>query len=283
MISPGSDTAILPTIFPDEFPGMSSRVPDLRSRTTGVYRRVLKASLTAFVVVMLASGGKAEDFGPAVLEFFEKSIRPLLINKFQSCHGAEKAEGELRLDSRAGVLEGGSRSAAAIAEHPEMSLIIKAVDYSLEDLRMPPDSKLSDEERSLLSEWIQCGLPWPPGEEVQNATSHGWTDERIAEMRNEHWSFRPVISPAVPLPQNSDWPDNDADRFLLATVEKQDLKPETEADRRTLLRRVTYDLTGLPPRPEDVDAFLRSHRRTCQAAGCFIRQLLTALHRRAHV
>lgn len=235
---------------------MSRHAPLLCLRFLQAHRQCLLIILTAAYTELFSHEANAQDFGPGQIEFFEKSVRPLLVNKCQSCHGPTKAEGELRLDSRAGILKGGSRGTAAIVRHPESSLIVNAVSYSVEDLRMPPDSKLSDEEQSVLSQWIAEGLPWPAGEEIESAASHGWTDERIAELRTQHWSFRSVNSPVVPSPANTSWARNEVDRFLLKTMEQHGLTPSAECDRRTLLRRVTYDLTGLPPKAEDVDAFL---------------------------
>jgi cytochrome c553 len=235
---------------------MSRHDPIRCLRFLQAHRQCLLIILTATYTGLLSNQADAQDFGPAEIEFFEKSVRPLLVNKCQSCHGPAKAEGDLRLDSRAGVLKGGSRGTAAIEQHAETSLIISAVGYGVEDLKMPPDSKLSDEEQSILSQWIARGLPWPAGEELESVANHGWTDARIAELRKEHWSFRSVISPDVPSPTNTAWATTDVDRFLLTTMEQTDLTPASETDRRTLLRRVTYDLTGLPPKAENVDAFL---------------------------
>ncbi|HND56407.1 MAG TPA: DUF1549 domain-containing protein, partial [Pirellulaceae bacterium] len=201
------------------------------------------------------------EFPPSAIEFFEKEVRPLLVAKCSKCHGAEKAESDFALTSRAAALRGGSRGAAVAPGDPDASLLIKAVRYSVEDLKMPPDGKLSSAEQDVLARWVTMNAPWPddgpPTGASSGASPVSWTDERIAELRSRHWSFRPVAATAPPrLAKFRSWPRSSTDQFLAARYETDSLTPAIDVDRRTLLRRATFDLTGLPPAPDEMREFI---------------------------
>ncbi|HND52752.1 MAG TPA: DUF1553 domain-containing protein, partial [Pirellulaceae bacterium] len=201
------------------------------------------------------------EFPPSAIEFFEKEVRPLFVAKCSKCHGAEKAESDFVLTSRAAVLRGGSRGAAVAPGDPDASLLIKAVRYSVEDLKMPPDGKLSAAEQEVLVRWVKMNAPWPDEGPSTSGSSGGavgsWTDERIAELRARHWSFRPVAVIAPPrLAKFGSWSRSASDQFLAAEYEASGLVPAHDVDRRTLLRRATFDLTGLPPAPEEMREFI---------------------------
>lgn len=205
-------------------------------------------SRCALVGIVLVSAAAAR--GDDGVEFFEKRIRPLLAEHCLKCHG-EKAKGGLRLDSRAAALKGGESGAALVAGKPGESLVMRAVRYEKE-LRMPPKAKLSNEAIADLERWIAMGAPDPREGGVAPAKKSG-IDLAAGKA---FWSFQPVKATAPPVVKTPEWPANAVDRFILAKLESQHLKPAPAADRRTLLRRATYDLTGLPPTPEEVQAFV---------------------------
>jgi hypothetical protein len=185
---------------------------------------------------------------PAAVEFFEKEIRPLLADKCQKCHGAGKARGDLRLTERALVLKGGGRGPAAVAGNAAESLLIEAVEQRGE-LKMPPKGKLSATEIGSLKRWIDLGLPWPPS---GSTAGSGAKDHGAALW----WAFQPVGSAAAPHVLDRAAGITAIDRFIQAGLEARRITPAPPADKHTLLRRATLDLIGLPPTPDEVDAFL---------------------------
>ena len=192
---------------------------------------------------------------PEALEFFEKKIRPVLVNNCYNCHSADnKAAGGLRVDDRNGLISGGGRGAAVVPGHPEESTLIRAVLKTDAKLKMPPDSQLSEDEINDLRKWITDGAVWPGPEVPYELTE---ANPQYETLKKNHWAWQPLQSPVVPEIQNAEWALDDIDRFVLAQLEQKQLSPVADADRATLLRRVTFDLTGLPPAPADVDAFLK--------------------------
>ncbi len=180
-------------------------------------------------------------------EFFEKRVRPVLVENCVKCHGAEKQKGGLRLDSREAILKGGDDGSVIVVGKPDESMLIKAVRHT-GDLKMPrrdkTAEKLSPEKIEALTEWVKMGAPWP--EEVQSPKS----------KLQGHWAYLPVAKSTIPAVKDKRWPKNEVDHFILAALEAKKLKPARDADRRTLIRRATYDLIGLPPTPEEVAVFL---------------------------
>jgi len=192
---------------------------------------------------------------PEEIEFFEKKIRPVLAEKCYACHSAATAAmGELRLDTRAAVRQGGSRGAAVVPGDAAASVLLTAVSYKKIDLRMPPTGKLSDTEIADLSAWIELGAPDP--REDRGVPAEKAPPEIDAGTARGFWSFQPVRDPAPPAVKPADWVRTPVDAFLLAKLDEQGLRPSSEADKRTLIRRLTFDLTGLPPTPEEIDSFL---------------------------
>src|SRR5262245_33509738 len=182
-------------------------------------------------------------------DFFESRIRPLLVTHCYDCH-TDAAKGGLRVDSREALLKGGNRGAAIVPGKPEEGLLIRSVSYIHETLRMPKGrAKLKDEEIADLRQWIKDGAVWPA---AMPAT--GKNDYIIKPEHKSFWSFQPVADPAVPSVKGKT--DNPIDAFLLAELEAKGLLFNQPADKRTLIRRATYDLTGLPPSPEEITAFL---------------------------
>ena len=178
-------------------------------------------------------------------DFFESRIRPVLAQQCFICHTNSKSGG-LRLDSRDDIVKGGKSGPAVVPGEPEKSLLIAAIKHSGE-LKMPKGAaKLTDAQIMDISAWVKDGAFWP----VENTSAKKFTDEQ-----RHLWSIQPLAKPEVPKVKDTAWPLNDVDRFVLARLEKEGLKPAPLADRRTLLRRVTYDLTGLPPTYEEMKAF----------------------------
>ncbi|HJT36603.1 MAG TPA: PSD1 and planctomycete cytochrome C domain-containing protein [Pirellulales bacterium] len=198
-----------------------------------------------------AWSGKTVDADAAA--FFESKVRPLLVEKCQRCHGEKKSQAGLRLLSREAILTGGDSGPAAMPGNPADSLLIRAVEYVSEP-QMPPDGKLSDAEIEVLKRWIQQRLPWPdsPSEPVvSTADGPRWTDEQRG-----WWSLRP-LAPVEPPAGGNGPAANPIDRFLQVRLDSAGINPLPPADKRTLIRRASFDLTGLPPSPEKVEAFVK--------------------------
>jgi hypothetical protein len=185
---------------------------------------------------------------------FENDVRPLLIEKCWPCHGNQaKTKGGLRLTSRPEVLKGGDSGPAALAGDPSGSPLIQAVRYE-HDPKMPPKGKLKDREIEVLSRWVAMGLPWPESKAGSSVT--GRDSGRFTEAQRRFWAFQPVQPVKVPDVRDPAWARSPIDRFIQAALENAKLAPAAPADRRALIRRATFDLTGLPPTPEEIEAFL---------------------------
>jgi hypothetical protein len=190
------------------------------------------------------------------IEFFEARIRPVLAKNCYPCHSAQTkvAQGGLFLDSRNGMRTGGTSGPAVAPGDPEKSLFIHAVRY--DSRKMPPSGKLPDAVIADLEKWVRMGAPDPRDGQV---TIWKPSTMDIANGRR-YWAFQPVQNPAIPAVQNAQWSAQAIDRFLLARMEQQHIAPVADADRAAWLRRVTFDLTGLPPAPEEIDHFQRDSR-----------------------
>jgi hypothetical protein len=201
--------------------------------------------------VQQAIGGATD---PKALEFFENKVRPLLAERCLECHGPEKQKANLRLDSLSAILKGGDSGPALVAGKPEESLLVQAIGYT-SDIKMPPKSKLPEREIADLTQWVKLGAPWPnarpDGAPVTKAAGAQITAEQRA-----FWAFRPVTEPNVPAVKHQEWLRSPIDHFVLARLEAAGLDPAPPASKRTLIRRATFDLTGLPPTVEEVHAFL---------------------------
>ncbi len=208
------------------------------------------------------------------LRFFEAKVRPLLAENCFRCHGEEKQEENLRLDSRAGILAGGDRGPALVPGSPEESLLIKAVNDSDDDLKMPPKKKLTREQIADLSSWIKSGAPWP--DDGKPTTTTRRAGMKITAKDRSFWSFQPVKRPAAPAIKNAAWATNPIDAFILAKLESSGLQPNPPASPRELIRRVYYDLVGLPPTPAEVEAFAAD--RSPGAYGALVDRLLQSPH-----
>jgi len=220
--------------------------------------------------LLLTAASRAAEPSAADLEFFEKKIRPVLVDQCFKCHSGAKLKGGLALDSRALLLKGGETGAAIVPGDPEKSLLIKAVRYA-DDLRMPPRTKLADSVIADLVQWVKCGAPWPETGTGKNVVAKEFN---LAERRASHWAWQPVK--AVEPPPGNGFVKTPVDAFILAKLKAAGLTPARPANRRTLVRRVTFDLTGLPPTPEEMEAAVND-----QAADWYVKlvdKLLASHH-----
>ncbi|MBI3468194.1 MAG: PSD1 domain-containing protein [Planctomycetes bacterium] len=269
----------------------------------------LLLGLTVAVFLVAAACAAA---APEAVEFFEREVRPILATRCFECHGTEAQESGLRLDSRAGVLKGGEGGAAVVPGKPDESRLAAAIRYDGRT-QMPPDGKLPQQAIDTLRRWIEIGAPWPAEAEASATVKASYApsdSEAIAAAKESHWAFQAVKRLTIPAltpplsrstgrggnaPQaltptlsrstgrggntpvhDSAWPATDVDRFVLAKLESQGLTPSPAADRRTLLRRATYDLIGLPPTAEEVAAFEADTR--ADAFAHVVERLLASPH-----
>ena len=207
------------------------------------------------LLMILAGGARlanAETISPAALDFFEKKIRPVLISNCYQCHSASAKEvkGNLRLDTRAGIRKGGDLGPSIIVGKPDESPLIQALKHQ-DGLEMPPKQKLSDEIVADFVKWVTFGAPDPR----EGNTSTVGKKISLTDAR-KFWSLQPVKITAPAAAANSSWARSDIDRYVLAGLEKHKLTPVADADKQTLIRRLYFDLIGLPPAPEEIDAFV---------------------------
>lgn len=228
--------------------------------------------LLTFIGWSLAVSGQdtsaKPSFIPEAVEHFERNVRPILVEKCQECHGAKQQKASLRLDSRAAILKGSDSQIIVVPGQPEKSLLVEAIKQT-GDLKMPPKGRLSDEEIAAIERWIHDGLPWPdegPPSDVEAA--------------RKHWAFQPVRAIQPPIPESASTLGqllgNPIDAFILARLEIEGLKPAPVADRRTLIRRLYFDLIGLPPPPEEVAAFVEDE--SADAYERLVDRLLASPH-----
>src|SRR5262245_2223044 len=186
------------------------------------------------------------------LAFFEKRIRPVLVAKCYSCHSVEtkKPKGGLRLDTREGLRAGGDSGPVVVPGEPNKSLLIQALRHQDKSLRMPPKEKLAEAILGDFEQWVRMGAPDPRAGGAVAARP-----EIDIEKGRQFWAFQTPRRQPPPTVQRTTWPRSDIDRFVLARLEARGLRPVADADRHTLLRRVYFDLIGLPPAPEEVEAF----------------------------
>jgi hypothetical protein len=203
-------------------------------------------------IALVPVPARAAEPTPAQLQFFENRIRPVLSRNCYKCHSvqAEKVKGGLLLDSREGVLKGGDTGPAIIPGDPDHSLLIKAVHYTDPDLQMPPKgNQLPDTVVADLVAWVKMGAPDP---RTATVAQKAWADSS-----KTHWAWQRLTKPSIPAVQDVAWIKSPIDNFVLAKLEEKGLKPNPPADKRTLIRRATFDLIGLPPTVAEVDAFLK--------------------------
>ena len=204
-------------------------------------------------LALAAGRAAAAEFSAADVDFFEAKVRPLLDANCFSCHANGKERGGLSLASRESLLKGGdSGRPAVVPGDPDHSPLIVAVRYN-DDVKMPKKYRLKDDEIAVLAAWVRRGAPWPAASGGPAIRTAG---DVIRPEDRRFWSFRPVADPPAPAVKDPGWCKQSLDRFILAKQEEKGLHPVGPADKRTLIRRATFDLIGLPPTPEEVDAFL---------------------------
>ncbi|HBV64888.1 MAG TPA: hypothetical protein DEF45_17910 [Rhodopirellula sp.] len=206
-------------------------------------------------------------------EFFEKEIRPALVQHCVRCHGEEKVQGGLRLDTREGWQAGGDSGPAIIAGDPQ-SLLLQAIGYEDVSLEMPPRGKLPQATIAAFQKWVREGAfdPRSKGTVGDSSQAHAPT----IEQGKNFWAFQPVVAPVVPELSASEWPKNNVDRFVLAKLNEKGIKPAGDATKENLLRRLTYDLTGLPPTYAQIERFLADE--SDEATDKLIDRLLQSGH-----
>jgi hypothetical protein len=208
-------------------------------------------------LVFLAAGSlgllAADDSDAVGVEFYEKKIRPVLVKQCYSCHSAKAKEigGKLRLDTRAAILKGGESGPVVVPKNLDASLLIESIRY--ESLEMPPKKKLSEHVIADFEQWVKMGVPIPKTAEADPASINASANAGGDVL----WSLQPIERPQPPDVKQPDWPRNEIDRFLLHRLEQGQLTPVADARPFALLRRIHFDLVGLPPAPQEVDAFAR--------------------------
>src|SRR5688572_3359096 len=199
--------------------------------------------LTGFAVAGLLFAQQPTEFAPDAVAFYESKVRPVLRTNCLPCHTQQNRTSGLSMDSRADLLTGGNRGSGVKPGVPAQSLLLAAVEQR-GDLKMPPAGRLKDEQIAVLREWVERGLPWTA--EATTAKKRGW----------DHWAFQPPKRHDPHAVRDRAWTRNPIDHFVMARLERENLKPSPETARATLLRRVHFDLTGIPPTPKEVDDFL---------------------------
>ncbi|MDQ3621971.1 MAG: PSD1 and planctomycete cytochrome C domain-containing protein [Verrucomicrobiota bacterium] len=200
----------------------------------------------------IAPAAQTPKFSSGQVEFFEKRIRPVLAEQCAKCHSAqaEKIKGGFVIDSRAQLLKGGDSGPALVEGQPDKSLLIEAIRYANEDLQMPPKHRLTEQQVRDFEEWVKMGVPDPRDGAAPAPPAYDY------EAAKRFWSFQPVKDPAPPEVKTPGWVRTPVDRFILVKLEEKGLPPNPDAEKRALLRRATFDLTGLPPAPLEMEAFL---------------------------
>lgn len=217
-------------------------------------RRLSVLTAVLFIAGMVSA---AEPDGQAGIEFFESRVRPILVEHCYECHSGQagQIEGGLRLDSKSALLHGGDSGAVVAPGNPDESMLIAAVSYSPDSSNMPPTGKLSDRSIADLKQWVKLGAPMPHGSTDDAEVAPRRTID-IDDAARNYWAFRPAQAHAAPQASNAAWPKKKIDRFVLAELDEQGITPAPQADRRTLIRRLSFDLLGLPPSENDVATFV---------------------------
>ena len=231
-------------------------------------------------LIALSLLGVPEALGQDRIDFFEKKIRPVLAEQCYPCHSTEAARtgmlmGKLQLDTREGVQQGGSRGPAVVPGQPDQSMLIEALTYTNRNLQMPPGGRLSDSVIADFVQWVALGAPDPREARAVD------TAAMVLESGRRHWAFRPLgpVDPpqvSAASPDEAAWTDSPIDRFVLAKQREMQFVPSKEADRPTLIRRAYFDLIGLPPTPDEVEAFVRDS--SVESFRQLVDQLLASPH-----
>ncbi len=223
-------------------------------KSTAVVQQCQRISLRLIAVALLLGAWTAPMYSqgdPASEEYFEAKVRPVLAKNCYACHTKTALSG-LRMDSREALLAGGKRGPSLVPGDPAKSLIITAIQHADPGLKMPMGNKLPDADIEVITAWVKAGAPWPQAKEVRK-DDDGF---KLTKEQREFWSFRAIHKPEIPTPKDKDWTNSAIDRFIRAKQEAEGLNPAPLADRATLIRRVTLDVTGLLPTAAEVEAFV---------------------------
>jgi hypothetical protein len=228
--------------------------PSMDEQSIGMIRTV---SIIFVWNLGVVAGGvlSADEPDSKKIEFFEEQVRPVLVKRCYDCHGEDSVESKLRLDSLAGMLQGGTRGPAIVIGNPKKSLLISAINHS-DLLQMPPKDKLPRREIVVLTKWIRMGAAWPNSKPNVLTEKSGKTGPLFTEEEKEFWAFKLPVNDPPPDVKEKKWARSPMDAFVLAKLEAAGFRPAPQAVKRTLIRRATFDLTGLPPTPAEVRLFL---------------------------
>jgi hypothetical protein len=250
------------------------------SRVRCVTRPIHGFRIFLLVTLAVISGDPSRAFAEVTEEqakHFRDKVLPLLESRCFECHGdQDDIEAELRLTSRKAMLQGGESGPVIVPGDPDRSLLIQAIRY--ESFQMPPRSKMPDDEIRILAEWIKEDAPWPDDDKRPANASHEKSRFPLEERKAAHWAWKPITVHPAPQVNDVSWPDDDIDRFLLAKMEREGLTPAPDADRRALLRRLCFDLTGLPPTLEQQERFFNDPGDTRAAITTLVDELLASPH-----
>ncbi len=233
----------------------------IASSSTKAHSRVHRLGWTLIVISLLGghsfAGRAAQSLTPGQVDFFEKRIRPFLANDCYECHGAKKQKGGLRVDSRDGLRKGGDSGPALVPGDANKSLLIQSIRHQHDEFKMPKDRpKLSDSAIGSLVEWVNDGAPDPRDHPSATESAGGADWASVFQGRREWWSFQPLKKSAPPAVKDASWSEHPVDHFILAKLENSGIRPASTASPATWLRRVHFVITGLPPTPEELRAFL---------------------------
>ena len=212
-------------------------------------------TLPAVLGLCAATALNAHAATDAEITFFETDIRPILATNCYECHGPDKQESNLRLDHISTIMQGGDYGPALVAGNPAESNIVEGINWSDPDFQMPPKKKLGDADIASLTKWIEMGAPWPE-EDLPGASTAPTSDFDLQQRKSDHWAWQPIQNPTPPVVADAAWSRNPVDAFIRTTLDTKNLTPAASADKRTLIRRVYFDLIGLPPSVEAVEAFV---------------------------
>lgn len=218
-----------------------------RSRNIQFVYTMIRAAILLMGVSLVSAAGSDE--------FFESKVRPIFATKCQGCHSGKQPRAGLDLTSANGFVKGADSGPVVNTAKPEESALLRAVGY-LDKIKMPPTGRLSDAEVEAITAWVKSGAKWPGATAMPAATATAPKPGGFSRAQKAFWSFQPLKKVELPEPKQARWVRSPIDRFLLAKLEEKGLQPAAEADKLTLLRRATYDLTGLPPTEADIKAFL---------------------------
>ncbi|MDQ2898508.1 MAG: PSD1 and planctomycete cytochrome C domain-containing protein [Acidobacteriota bacterium] len=189
------------------------------------------------------------------IEYFEKNVRPVLVKNCQGCHNSKLKSASLDLSSAAGFMAGSQSGPIVLKDQPESSRLLKVIGYE-DSPKMPPTGKLKPEEIADLTAWVKMGAPWPGADQAAAILPPAPAKKEFTPEQKAFWAFQPVKDYAPPKVADAKWARTPVDRFILAKLEEKGLKPAPPADKMTLLRRATFDLTGLPPTEQEIGSFL---------------------------